>query len=153
MELIGEEHVNAPPTAVWNALNDADVLRQCIPGCQTLEKVSDLEFAATVKVRIGPVSATFQGAVTLSDIVPEESYTISGEGRGGIAGFAKGGARVVLTAEGDGTKLSYRVDAQVGGKLAQIGSRLVDSTSKKLAAQFFSKFNEVTSERRSVLSG
>ena len=139
MELIGEEHVNAPPTAVWNALNDADVLRQCIPGCQTLEKVSDLEFAATVKVRIGPVSATFQGAVTLSDIVPEESYTISGEGRGGIAGFAKGGARVVLTAEGDGTKLSYRVDAQVGGKIAQLGSRLVDSTSKKLAAQFFSR--------------
>jgi uncharacterized protein len=147
MEMHGEERIVAPRQVVWEALNDPDVLRECIPGCQDLEKTSDNEMAATVKIKIGPVSAKFSGEVTLENINAPESYTISGEGKGGIAGFAKGGADVRLADEGDETLLTYDVKAQVGGKLAQLGSRLIDSTSKKLAGQFFTRFNEIVSER------
>jgi carbon monoxide dehydrogenase subunit G len=133
----GEERIAAPREAVWAALNDPDVLKACIPGCQSLTMKSPNELEATVKIKIGPVSASFSGEVTLSNLNPPESYTISGEGKGGIAGFAKGGADVRLTEDGDGTILAYDVKAQIGGKLAQLGSRLIDSTSKKLATQFF----------------
>ncbi len=143
MEMMGKEEIAAPREKVWEALNDPDVLRQCIPGCQELEKASDNEMTATVKVKVGPVSANFKGHVTLENIVPPKSYTIVGEGKGGIAGFAKGGADVKLEEEGDITILNYEVTAQVGGKLAQMGSRLIDSTSKKLASQFFANLNEV----------
>ncbi|MCF3639208.1 carbon monoxide dehydrogenase subunit G [Rhizobium sp. TRM95111] len=137
MDMVGEERIKAPRDIVWAALNDPDVLRDCIPGCQSLTMKSPTELEAVVKIKIGPVSATFTGEVTLSNLNPPESYTIAGEGKGGIAGFAKGGADVKLTPDGDETILSYDVKAQIGGKLAQLGSRLIDSTSKKLAAQFF----------------
>ncbi|MFD1744745.1 CoxG family protein [Rhizobium helianthi] len=143
MEISGEERIAAPRETVWKALNDPDILRQCIPGCQNLEQKSPTELAATVKLKIGPVSASFNGEVTLSDIKPPESYRISGEGKGGIAGFAKGFADVVLMEDGADTILRYSADAQVGGKLAQLGSRLIGSTSQKLAQQFFSDFNAV----------
>ena len=142
MDMSGEERIAAPREAVWAALNDPEVLTACIPGCQSLTMKSPSELEATVKIKIGPVSATFNGQVTLSNLNPPESYTISGEGKGGIAGFAKGGADVRLAEDGDGTILSYDVKAQIGGKLAQLGSRLIDSTSKKLAAQFFSDLGE-----------
>ncbi|MCR6500747.1 carbon monoxide dehydrogenase subunit G [Shinella sp. CPCC 101442] len=140
MDMTGEERIAAPRDAVWAALNDPDILRACIPGCQSLTMKSPTELEATVKIKIGPVSASFSGEVTLSNLNPPESYTISGEGKGGIAGFAKGGADVRLTEDGDGTILSYDVKAQIGGKLAQLGSRLIDSSSKKLATQFFADF-------------
>lgn len=142
MDMGGEERIAAPRDVVWAALNDPEILRQCIPGCQTLEQKSPTELAATVKLKIGPVSANFAGEVTLSDINPPESYTISGEGKGGIAGFAKGSATVTLVEDGGETLLRYSTKAQVGGKLAQLGSRLIDSTSQKLAGQFFTDFNK-----------
>jgi len=142
MDMSGEERIAAPREAVWAALNDPEVLKACIPGCQSLTMKSPNELEATVKIKIGPVSATFNGEVTLSNLNPPESYTISGEGKGGIAGFAKGGADVRLTEDGGETILAYDVKAQIGGKLAQLGSRLIDSTSKKLAAQFFSDLGE-----------
>jgi len=148
MEMNGEERIEAPRDKVWAALNDPEVLKQCIPGCQSLEKTSDTGFAATVKVKVGPVSANFKGDVALENINAPESYTISGEGKGGIAGFAKGSADVRLKEDGSDTLLSYAVKAQVGGKLAQMGSRLIDSTSKKLAGQFFSTFNDVVTGRK-----
>ncbi|WP_411034645.1 SRPBCC family protein [Shinella sp. BYT-45] len=138
MDMSGEERIAAPRDAVWAALNDPEILKACIPGCQSLVMKSPGELEASIKVKIGLVSATFNGEVKLSNLNPPESYTISGEGKGGIAGFAKGGADVRLTEDGDETILAYDVKAQVGGKLAQLGSRLIDSTSKKLAAQFFS---------------
>lgn len=141
MDLTGEQRIAASRDIVWAALNDPEILRQCIPGCQSLEMKSPTEFAATVKIKIGPVSATFSGEVTLSNINAPESYTISGEGKGGIAGFAKGGADVALREDGLETLLRYDVNAQIGGKLAQLGSRLIDSTSRKLAEQFFTDFN------------
>lgn len=143
MLMQGEERIAAPVAAVWAALNDAEVLRSTIPGCQSLEKKSDTELAATVVVKIGPIKATFLGEVTLTNLNPPHSYTIGGEGKGGIAGFAKGGADVVLTEDGaDATLLRYSVKADVGGKIAQLGSRLIDSTAKKLAGQFFQSFAE-----------
>lgn len=145
MEMNGQERIAASREAVWNALNDPEILKQCIPGCQTLDKTSDTEMTATVKLKIGPVSASFAGNVTLENIKAPESYTIAGEGKGGIAGFAKGGADVRLEEDGDATLLSYDVKAQVGGKIAQLGARLIDSTAKKLAGQFFAKFNEIVS--------
>ncbi len=145
MEMNGQERIQASRHKVWEALNDPEILRLCIPGCQSLDKRSDTEMSAVVKIKIGPVSATFAGDVVLENIKAPESYTIAGEGKGGIAGFAKGGADVRLIEDGDGTILTYDVKAQIGGKLAQLGSRLIDSTSKKLAGQFFSKFNEVVS--------
>lgn len=146
MEMNGEERIAASRDVVWAALNDPEVLKQCIPGCQSLEMTSDNEMAATVKLKIGPVSAKFKGEVTLENINAPESYTITGEGKGGIAGFAKGGADVTLREDGAETILTYDVKAQVGGKLAQLGSRLIDSTSKKLAGQFFEKFGEVVAQ-------
>ncbi|CDZ62145.1 SRPBCC family protein [Neorhizobium galegae] len=142
MDMGGEERIAAPREVVWAALNDPEILRQCIPGCQTLEQKSPTELSATVKLKVGPVSANFSGEVTLSDINPPESYTISGEGKGGIAGFAKGSATVTLVEDGSDTLLRYSTKAQVGGKIAQLGSRLIDSTSQKLAGQFFSDFNK-----------
>ena len=138
MELKGEYRVPASREHVWAMLNDAAVLRECIPGCESLEGSAAEGFAARVTTKVGPVKATFNGQVTLSNVNPPESYTISGEGKGGVAGFAKGGADVHLAPDGDATILTYTVNAQVGGKLAQLGSRLIDSTAKKLADQFFS---------------
>ena len=141
MEMSGERLIAAPRSKVWAALNDPEVLKACIPGCQEMEKTSPTEFAATVKQKVGPVSATFKGQVELTDIVEGESYRISGEGKGGAAGFAKGAAKVDLTdAEGGATKLAYDVEAKVGGKLAQLGARLIDGFAKKMADQFFDRF-------------
>src|SRR5262245_20587475 len=138
----GEERVAAPIDKVWQALNDPEVLKACIPGCQNLEKRSDTEFSATVVLKIGPIKATFAGEVALKNLNPPRSYTIEGEGKGGIAGFAKGGADVSLSEDGpDATILKYQTKADVGGKIAQLGSRLIASTSKKLAGEFFSSFN------------
>lgn len=142
MNIEGEERIGAPVETVWRALNDPDVLKECIPGCEELEKKSDTEFAATVSLKIGPIKARFNGAVELTNLNPPHSYTISGEGKGGVAGFAKGGADVTLKEDGpDATILAYQAKADVGGKMAQLGSRLIQSTSKKLAGQFFSDFN------------
>jgi carbon monoxide dehydrogenase subunit G len=142
----GEERIEAPVQKVWEALNDPDMLQACIPGCQSLEKKSDTELAATVVLKIGPIKATFAGEVTLKNLNPPHSYTIAGEGKGGVAGFAKGGADVTLSEDGaDVTILKYEAKADVGGKIAQLGSRLITSTSKKLAGQFFSTFNEKVS--------
>jgi uncharacterized protein len=143
MEMTGEFRIPAPRLRVWEGLNDPDVLKQCIPGCQTLEKVSDTEFNGRVIASVGPVRATFSGKVMLSDLDPPQSYTISGEGSGGVAGFAKGGAKVNLAEEGAATILTYAVQAQVGGKLAQVGSRLIDGVARKMANDFFGHFASV----------
>ena len=143
MELKGEQKIEASREQVYAALNDTDILMQCIPGCESLEKTSDTEMTATVVLRVGPVKAKFKGNVELSNLVPPESYTITGEGAGGPAGFAKGGADVKLIEDGTGTLLQYGVKADVGGKLAQLGGRLIDSTAKKLSATFFEKFCEL----------
>jgi carbon monoxide dehydrogenase subunit G len=143
MDMTGEYHVAAPRQKVWDALNDTEILKQCIPGCETITKHSDTEMSATVRAKVGPVSARFGGKVTISDRDPPNSYKISGEGTGGPAGFAKGGATVKLSDDGDGTKLSYVVEANVGGKLAQIGSRLIDATARQMAENFFAKFAAV----------
>jgi carbon monoxide dehydrogenase subunit G len=143
MQMSGQHRIEASRQAVWEALNDPEVLKQAIPGCEEIEKVSDTEFAAKVKAKVGPVSAKFAGAVTLSELDPPNGYTISGEGKGGTAGFARGGAKVRLEDDGAATILYYEVEAKVGGKLAQIGSRLIDSTAKKMAGEFFGKFSEV----------
>jgi len=140
MEIKGEYKIAAPREKVFAALNDPTVLQACIPGCESLEKVSDTEMKAKVRLRIGPVSAAFTGKVTLSDIDPPNGYKITGEGQGGAAGFAKGGAVVALRDDGGATVLDYNVDAQVGGKIAQVGARLIDGTARKLADEFFGKF-------------
>jgi carbon monoxide dehydrogenase subunit G len=140
MEIKGEYRIAAPREKVFAALNDPAVLQACIPGCESLEKTSDTEMKAKVRMRIGPVSASFSGKVTLSDLDPPNGYRISGEGQGGAAGFAKGGAVVALKEDAGDTILNYNVDAQVGGKIAQVGARLIDGTAKKLADEFFSKF-------------
>ena len=147
MKLSEERVIAAPPGVVWDGILDADVLKECIPGCQELTGNPDDGFEAVVVQKVGPVKATFKGAVTLSDIDPGVSCRLSGEGKGGAAGFAKGGAFVQLQPEGDGTRLTYDVDASIGGKLAQLGSRIIDSFSKKLADQFFTRFQEVVEER------
>ncbi|MBY8976581.1 carbon monoxide dehydrogenase subunit G [Rhodobacteraceae bacterium NNCM2] len=140
MEMSGERQIGAPRAEVWAALNDPEILKACIPGCQELTREGDNGFAATVKQKVGPVSATFKGAVELSNIVEGESYTISGEGKGGAAGFAKGGADVALADIEGGTLLTYKAEAKVGGKIAQLGGRLIDGFAKKMADQFFDKF-------------
>ncbi len=140
MEMTGEFRIPAPRQRVWEGLNDPEILKSVIPGCQALEKVSDTEFAGKVVAAVGPVKATFGGKVILSDLDPPQSYTISGEGSGGVAGFAKGSAKVNLAEEGAVTVLNYAVQAHVGGKLAQIGSRLIDSVARKMAEQFFARF-------------
>lgn len=147
MELKGEYRIAAPRERVWEALNDPEVLKASIPGCEELEKTSENGFAAKVTAKVGPVKAKFGGEVTLSNINPPESYTISGEGKGGAAGFAKGSADVALIDTGDGqTDLSYVVNANVGGKLAQLGTRLIQGTAKKMADDFFSRFRSQVEE-------
>ena len=142
MQMTGQYRIEAPRETVWDALNDVEVLRRCIPGVEEIEKTSDTSFSAKVRAKVGPVSAKFAGNVTLSDLDPPNGYKISGEGKGGAAGFAKGGAKVHLEDDGAATLLSYDVDAQVGGKLAQIGSRLIDGAAKKMADDFFARFAE-----------
>lgn len=141
MDMTGEYRIPAPKQAVWEALNDPDVLKACIPGCESLEKNGD-EMTAAVVAKIGPVKAKFAGKVRLENLNPPTSYSIVGEGTGGVAGFAKGGADVALVEDGSDTILSYTAKAQVGGKLAQLGSRLIDGTAKMMADQFFSAFTE-----------
>ncbi len=143
MDMTGEFRIPAPRQKVWEALNDPDILKQCIPGCETIEKLSDTELQAKVTAKVGPVKARFGGKVTLSDLDPPNGYRISGEGSGGAAGFAKGGATVRLADDGAGTRRNYTVEAHVGGKLAQIGSRLIDATARKMADDFFRSFAEV----------
>jgi hypothetical protein len=143
MDMTGEYRIEAPRDKVWEALNDPEVLRQAIPGCESIEKQSDTEMSAKVTAKVGPVKASFTGQVTLSDLDPPNSYRISGEGKGGAAGFAKGGANVRLEPDGDATVLKYEVNATVGGKLAQLGARLIDGTAKKMAGEFFSEFARV----------
>jgi carbon monoxide dehydrogenase subunit G len=141
MQMNDSQRIPASKDKVWAALNDPEVLKQCIPGCQNLDMTAPNEMTATVVFKVGPVKATFGGKVTLSDLDPPNSYRISGEGSGGVAGFAKGGATVRLESESpDITILHYEVDAQIGGKLAQLGGRLIDSTAKKLAGEFFTSF-------------
>jgi carbon monoxide dehydrogenase subunit G len=141
MEMTGSYRITAPRDQVWAALNDPAVLKDCIPGCESLDKLSDTEMQAVASMKIGPVKARFSGKVTLSDLKPPESYTITGEGSGGAAGFAKGGADVSLAAEGEETVLTYTARAQVGGKIAQMGARLIDGVAKKTADDFFAKFS------------
>jgi uncharacterized protein len=142
MDMTGEYRIPAPREKVWAALNDPEILRASIPGCQSLERVSDREFTARVVAKVGPVKSTFNGNVVLDNINAPESYTISGEGKGGAAGFAKGGADVQLAEDGDATLLRYTAKADVGGKLAQLGSRLIDGTAKKMADEFFHNFRQ-----------
>lgn len=142
MTMTGEVQLAAPRQTVWEKLNDPAILKACIPGCEELEKTADGGFQAVAKMKVGPVSARFKGKVTLSDLDPPNGYKISGEGEGGVAGFAKGGAVVGLTDKDGGTLLSYSVEAQIGGKLAQLGQRLINGAAKKLADEFFVKFAE-----------
>ena len=147
MTMSGEVQLPASRDVVWQMLNDAEVLKACIPGCETLDKVSDTEFAAVAVNKIGPVKAKFKGKVALSDLDPPNGYKISGQGDGGVAGFAKGGADVKLTEKDGGTLLTYNVEAQIGGKLAQLGQRLINGAAKKLADDFFVKFAAAVSAR------
>ncbi len=143
MDMTGEFRIPAPRRKVWEALNDPEILKQSIPGCEEIEKVSPTELAAKVTAKVGPVKARFGGKVILSDLDPPNGYKITGEGSGGAAGFAKGGATVRLADDGDGTRLTYVVEAHVGGKLAQIGSRLIDATARKMAEDFFTRFSSI----------
>lgn len=140
MDMSGERRIPAPRQKVWEALNDTEVLRGCIPGCETLERTAEHDMKATATIKIGPISARFNGNIHLTDIDAPNSYRISGEGQGGVAGFAKGGANVRLSDEGPFTVLTYDVKAQVGGKIAQLGARLIDATSKQMADLFFDRF-------------
>jgi uncharacterized protein len=140
MTMNGEIQLAASREVVWAKLNDPDVLKACIPGCEELEKTEDQGFRAVAKMKVGPVSARFRGKVTLSDLDPPNGYKISGEGEGGMAGFAKGGAKIDLVDRQGGTLLSYRGGAQTGGKLAQLGQRLINGSAKKLADEFFANF-------------
>ena len=142
MEMTGEQLIALPQQATWDALNDTAVLMDCIPGCDSIERQSENEYLLTMTAKVGPVSAKFKGKMTLSDVNPPDSYTLQFEGQGGVAGFAKGEANVQLTPEGETTKLSYSVKASIGGKLAQVGARLIDGVAKKMAEQFFTAFNK-----------
>ena len=150
MDMSGERHIPAPRQKVWEALNDTEVLRGCIPGCETLERTAEHDMKATATIKIGPISARFNGNIHLTDIDAPNSYRISGEGQGGVAGFAKGGANVRLSDDGPFTLLSYDVKAQVGGKIAQLGARLIDATSKQMADLFFDRFTAEVSGPQEV---
>ncbi len=141
MEMTGEQLIPVPQQKVWEGLNDPEVLKACIPGCETIERVSDTEYRVVMTAAVGPVKAKFNGKLLLAELNPPNSYTLSFEGSGGAAGFGKGGAQVALAPDGTGTKLSYKATAQVGGKLAQVGSRLIDGVSRKMADEFFQRFN------------
>jgi carbon monoxide dehydrogenase subunit G len=142
MEMSGEQLIPASQADTWAALNDPQVLQACVPGCESLDRIADNEYQVLMVARIGPVSAKFKGKLSLSDLNPPHSYAIAFEGQGGAAGFGKGSAQVQLAPDGEGTRLSYQVKANVGGKLAQIGSRLVDAAAKKISQDFFNAFNE-----------
>ena len=141
MEMTGEQIIPVPQHKVWEGLNDPEVLKACIPGCETIERVSDTEYRVAMTAAVGPVKAKFNGKLLLADLDPPNSYKLSFEGSGGAAGFGKGGAQVALAPDGAGTKLTYKASAQVGGKLAQVGSRLIDGVSRKMADEFFQRFN------------
>jgi hypothetical protein len=141
MELAGEQLIPLPQSRVWDALNDPQILGACIPGCESIKQVADNQYTIVMMAAVGPVKAKFNGNLTLSDINPPNSYSLAFTGSGGVAGFGKGGAKVSLIPDGTGTKLVYHADAQVGGKLAQVGSRLIDGVAKKMAEEFFTRFN------------
>ena len=143
MEITGEFRIPASIEEVWAALNDASILKQCIPGCQELENISDTELTAKMQSKIGPVKTNFATSLTLSEMDPPNSYVISGEGKGGAAGFARGSAKVNLEQDDGETILRYEAEVKIGGKIAQVGSRLIDATARKLAQDFFSKFVDV----------
>ncbi len=149
MEITGEQLIPKPQQQTWDAICDPAVLQVCIPGCETMEKISDSEFHMTVAAKVGPVSARFKSKITLTGVDAPHAYTLIFEGQGGVAGFAKGEAHVTLTPAGDHTTLGYSAKATIGGKLAQVGSRLVDGVAKKLAEQFFTKFNAYVSAQPS----
>ncbi len=142
MEMTGEQLILASQQQTWDALNDPEILKACVPGCDSIEKTGENEYLVLMVARVGPVSAKFKGKLALSDLDPPNSYSIAFEGQGGAAGFGKGGAQVRLAPEAEGTRLTYSVKASVGGKLAQIGSRLVDAAAKKIANDFFQAFND-----------
>jgi carbon monoxide dehydrogenase subunit G len=141
MEMTGEQLIPLPQQRVWEALNDPEVLKACIPGCETIDKVSDTEYAVAMVAAVGPVKAKFNGKLKLADLNPPSSYSIAFEGSGGAAGFGKGGAHVDLLPEGESTRLRFNANASVGGRLAQVGSRLIDGVAKKMADDFFARFN------------
>lgn len=143
MRFEGDHLIPAPPETVWKGLNDPEVLRRAIPGCTAMEQTGETEFTATVVVRVGPVSASFKGKVALSDLDPPRSYTITGRGQGGAAGFAKGAATITLTPEDQATRLRYVAEVEVGGKLAAVGGRLIQSVARKNAEDFFTAFSDV----------
>jgi hypothetical protein len=149
MTMSGEYELPVPRETVWEKLNDAETLKACIPGAEQLDKLSDTELQAVVTTKIGPVKAKFKGKVTLSDLDPPNGYKISGQGDGGVAGFAKGGATVKLTPKNGGTLLAYTVEAQIGGKLAQLGQRLINGAAKKIADEFFKNFATAVSQQGS----
>lgn len=146
MDISGEHRIPAPRRKVWEALNDVEVLKQCITGCKSLEKQSDTAFKGAVTAKVGPVSASFTGDVTLSELDPPKGYTLSGKGQGGAAGFASGEVKINLEEDGSDTILTYRADARIGGKLAQLGARLIEGTVKKMAGEFFTKFCEIVGQ-------
>ena len=143
MQIAGEQKIEAAPEAVWAALNDAEALRRSIPGCETLMRTGANEFTGAVRAKVGPVSATFKGKVELTDLDPPHGYTLTGRGQGGAAGFAKGDAKVRLVADGEGTRLTYVATVDVGGKLASVGGRLIESVSRRMADDFFGRFSKV----------
>jgi carbon monoxide dehydrogenase subunit G len=148
MEMTGEQLIPLPQQRVWKALNDPGILKACIPGCESIEKVSDTEYKVVMTAAIGPVKAKFNGKLLLADLNPPHSYSIAFEGTGGAAGFGKGAAQVSLLPEDSGTRLTYKATASVGGKLAQIGSRLIDGVAKKMADDFFARFNATVAPER-----
>ena len=142
MEIVGEQLIPRPQGVTWSSIIDPEVLKVCIPGCESMDKVGDNEYAMVMGAKVGPVSARFKSRITLADVDAPNSYTLIFEGQGGVAGFAKGQANVRLSPEGESTRLQYTANAMIGGKLAQVGSRLVDGVAKKLAENFFTRFNE-----------
>jgi uncharacterized protein len=142
MEMTGEQIIPLTQAATWEALNDPAILKDCIPGCETIERIADNQYEVMMTAKVGPVNAKFKGKMTLTDMDPPRAYTLVFEGQGGVAGFAKGQASVALTPQDAGTRLAYTAKATVGGKLAQVGARLLDGVAKKLATQFFTAFNE-----------
>jgi hypothetical protein len=153
MEMSGEERIPATQDATWAALNDPEILKACVPGCESIERVAQNEYQVLMVARIGPVSAKFKGKLVLSDLNPPHSYAIAFDGQGGAAGFGKGSAQVQLAPEGAGTLLRYQVKASVGGKLAQIGSRLVDAAARKIAQDFFAAFNQTVGAQHAAGGG
>lgn len=142
MEMTGEQLVPLPQAATWAALNDPEVLKDCIPGCESITRTADQEYEVLMTAKVGPVSAKFKGKMTLADVDPPRAYTLRFEGQGGVAGFARGEATVSLSPEGESTRLAYTAKATVGGKLAQVGARLIDGVAKQLAGKFFDAFNK-----------